>query len=277
MILPHEDVRTRIKQKDMNRLTKLLQNKNKDLLAVYFTAGFPEKDSTVGIIDALCKAGTDIIEVGIPFSDPMADGVVIQHSGSVALRNGMTLQLLLDQVEEARAKNPDIPFVAMGYLNPIMRMGAESFFKRAKEAGIDGVIIPDLPFATYMEDYKELSRRYDLPMIMLITPETSEERIHLIDENCDGFIYMVSAASTTGARDRFTPEQTDYFRRVDSLELKHQRLIGFGISNHATYSDACHYSRGAIIGSRFIKLLETEPTSEAAVTALYAGIGREQA
>lgn len=258
----------------MNRLTELLNNKRENLLAVYFTAGFPEKDSTGEVIDALCEAGTDIIEVGIPFSDPMADGVVIQNSGSVALRNGMSLKLLLDQVEEARRRNPSVPFVAMGYLNPIMQMGKEAFFKRAKEAGIDGVIIPDLPFATYMEEYKALSRRYDLPVIMLITPETSEERIRLIDENCDGFIYMVSAASTTGVRDRFTEEQLAYFRNTDALQLSHPRLIGFGISNKATYGDACRYSSGAIIGSRFIRCLETEPNAKEAVKALYSGIGR---
>ena len=258
----------------MNRLTTILERKKKDLLAVYFTAGFPERDSTEGIIDALCNASVDIIEVGIPFSDPMADGKVIQHSGSVALRNGMSLRLLLDQVKCAREKNPDTPFVAMGYLNPIMQMGAETFFRRAKESGIDGVIIPDLPFATYMSDYKELSDRYDIPVIMLITPETSEDRIHLIDDNCEGFIYMVSAASTTGARDRFNEEQLDYFKRINGMELKHPRMIGFGISNKVTYDDACRYSSGAIIGSQFIKLLESEPTPSDAVTALLDKIGR---
>lgn len=258
----------------MNRLKTLLEKKNNNLLSVYFTAGFPRLDSTTEIITELCRGGADIIEVGIPFSDPMADGPVIQHSGTVALRNGMTLRLLLDQVEEARAKNPGTPFVAMGYLNPIMQMGAEAFFKRAKEAGIDGVIIPDLPFATYMSDYKALSEKYDLPVIMLITPETSEERIRLIDEHCDGFIYMVSAASTTGARDRFTAPQLDYFKRIDGLELKHPRLIGFGISNKTTYDEACRYSSGAIIGSQFIKLLESEPNPAEAVAALLAKIGR---
>lgn len=259
----------------MNRLIKTLENKTKDLLAVYFTAGFPKLDSTVEIITELCEAGVDIIEVGIPFSDPMADGVVIQHSGSMALRNGMTLKLLLSQVKEAREKNPATPFVAMGYLNPIMQMGPEKFFRTAKESGIDGVIIPDLPFATYMEEYKELSRKYDIPVIMLITPETSEERIHLIDDNCDGFIYMVSAASTTGARDRFTEPQLDYFRKINGMQLNHPRLIGFGISNSQTYGDACSNSSGAIIGSQFIKLLESEPTPKDAVKALMRKIGRK--
>ncbi|MDE6022120.1 MAG: tryptophan synthase subunit alpha [Muribaculaceae bacterium] len=258
----------------MNRLNKLFQNKENNLLSVYFTAGFPELDSTGDVIDALCRGDVDMIEVGIPFSDPMADGPVIQNSGTVALRNGMTLRTLLSQVEDARKRNPDVPFIAMGYLNPIMQMGAENFFKRAKEAGIDAVIIPDLPFDTYMSEYKELSRKYDIPMIMLITPETSEERIHQIDDNCDGFIYMVSAASTTGARDRFTEEQIDYFKRINNLDLKHSRLIGFGISNAVTFDEACRYSSGAIIGSQFIKCLDANPTPEAAVKDLMTRIGR---
>lgn len=257
-----------------NRLKRLLENKRENLLSVYFTAGFPELDSTGVIIDELCKGGADMIEVGIPFSDPMADGPVIQHSGTEALRNGMTLRKLLDQVEEARERNRDVPFIAMGYLNPIMQMGAENFFRRAKGAGIDGVIIPDLPFDTYMKEYKELSERYDIAVIMLITPETSDERIHLIDDNCEGFIYMVSAASTTGARDSFSEEQLDYFRRIDGMKLKHPRLIGFGISNEKTYEDACRYSSGAIIGSQFIKNLSTFAGAKEAVADLMGRIGR---
>ena len=259
----------------MNNLRKLLENKKHNLLSIYFTAGYPTLDSTVGIIDALCKSGgVDMIEVGIPFSDPMADGPVIQNSGSIALRNGMNLRLLLDQVEEARRHNPDVPFIAMGYLNPIMQMGPENFFRRAKEAGIDAVIIPDLPFDTYIDEYKDLSRKYDIPMIMLITPETSEKRIHLIDDHCDGFIYMVSAASTTGARDRFTDEQTEYFKRINGMDLKHPRLIGFGISNEQTFSEACRYSSGAIIGSQFIKCLASAPTPADAVADLLGRISR---
>lgn len=259
----------------MNRLEKLLENKKENLLAVYFTAGFPMKDSTAEVIDSLCSAGVDIIEVGIPFSDPMADGVVIQHSSNVALQNGINLRLLLDQVEEARNRNPDTPFVAMGYLNPIMQMGTEEFFRRAKEAGIDGVIIPDLPFDIYMKEYKGISESYDIPVIMLITPETSDERIRLIDEHCRGFIYMVSTASTTGARDHFSPEAKEYFSRIDAMGLHHPRLIGFGISNADTYNDACRHSSGAIIGSQFIKLLESDPTPLDAAKTLMKKIGRE--
>lgn len=258
----------------MNRLTELLRHKDHDLLAVYFTAGYPELESTVGIINELCSQGADIIEIGIPFSDPMADGVVIQASGSQALSNGMTLPLLLEQTREARQQNPDTPFVAMGYLNPIMQMGAERFFSRAKDSGIDAVIIPDLPFGIYLADYKEISDRYDIPVIMLITPETSDERIHLIDNHCEGFIYMVSAASTTGARDSFTKAQTDYFKRIDSLGLRHPRLIGFGISNKATYNEACRFSSGAIIGSQFIKLLTELRDPALSVKALMTRIGR---
>lgn len=258
----------------MNRLKQLLDRKKKDLLSVYFTAGFPKQDSTVEVIDALCKGGADMIEVGIPFSDPMADGPVIQHSGSIALKNGMTLRMLLEQVEEARKHNPSTPFIAMGYINPIMQMGEENFFRRAKEAGIDGVIIPDLPFANYLSDYKSLSEKYDIPVIMLITPETSEERIRLIDEHCDGFIYMVSVASTTGARDKFTEEQVAYFKRINDMNLRHPRLIGFGISNKGTYDEACRYSSGAIIGSQFIKCLEASATPAEAVADLMKKIDR---
>lgn len=258
----------------MNRLKQLLDTKKKDLLSVYFTAGFPKQDSTVEVIDALCKGGADMIEVGIPFSDPMADGPVIQHSGSIALKNGMTLRMLLEQVEEARKHNPSTPFIAMGYINPIMQMGEENFFRRAKEAGIDGVIIPDLPFANYLSDYKSLSEKYDIPVIMLITPETSEERIRLIDEHCDGFIYMVSVASTTGARDKFTEEQVAYFKRINDMNLRHPRLIGFGISNKGTCDEACRYSSGAIIGSQFIKCLEASATPAEAVADLMKKIDR---
>lgn len=258
----------------MNRLRKLLENKKHDLLAVYFTAGYPTLDSTVGIIDALCRKGADIIEIGIPFSDPMADGPVIQESGSKALSNGMTLSLLLEQAAQARRLHAGTPFVAMGYLNPIMQMGADNFFRRAVDSGIDAVIIPDLPFAVYMEEYKTLSEKYGIDVIMLITPETSEERIRLIDNNCEGFIYMVSAASTTGARDSFGPSQIEYFRRIDALDLKHPRLIGFGISNKTTYEEACRYSSGAIIGSQFIKCLKSSPTPEKAVDELFGRIGR---
>lgn len=261
----------------MNRLKTLLSKKDKDILSVYFTAGFPYKDSTAQIIEALDRSRIDMIEVGIPFSDPMADGKTIQNSSTIALRNGMTLSLLLQQVKQARKSSPDIPLVLMGYLNPIIQYGPERLFKECKEIGIDAIIIPDLPFAEYLSDYKDMCRRYDIPMIMLITPETSDDRIKLIDEHCDGFIYMVSAAATTGTRDSFGDEQHAYFDRIDALQLKHPRLIGFGISNPSTFADACAHSAGAIIGSKFIKCLEANPQSpEKAVDELLKAIGKRQ-
>lgn len=258
----------------MNRIDRLFAAKNKDILSVYFTGGYPQADSTAEIIRALAARGVDMIEVGVPFSDPMADGPVIQESSTVALRNGMTLARLLDQVAEARQDVSDTPLVLMGYLNPMMQYGIERLFARCKEVGIDALIIPDLPFGEYMRDFRELCRKYDLPMIMLITPETSDERIRLIDTNCDGFIYMVSAAATTGTRDSFGPLQLDYFRRIAALGLSHQRLIGFGISNPTTLSQASEHSSGAIIGSLFIKCLTSEPTPAAAVDKLLKTIGK---
>ncbi|MCH5240635.1 MAG: tryptophan synthase subunit alpha [Muribaculaceae bacterium] len=259
----------------MNRLNKLFENKDKNILSIFFTAGYPTLESTVPIIEALEKGGIDLVEIGIPFSDPMADGPVIQASSSKSLNNGMTLKKLLSQVSEAREKVKEMPFVLMGYLNPVMKYGVEKFFKDAQHAGVDALIIPDLPFDDYMAEYKELSRKYDIPVIMLITLETSEERIHLIDDNCDGFIYMVSSASTTGAKDRYSEEQLEYFHRINEMPLKHLRLIGFGISNPSTFSQACFNSSGAIIGSHFIKCLDRnggEP--EKAVKDLLKSIGK---
>ena len=257
----------------MNRIDKLFSRKQSDILSIYFTGGFPHRDSTVDIIKALADGGIDMIEVGVPFSDPMADGPVIQESSTIALRNGMNLHLLLDQVEEARRTVTEIPMVLMGYLNPMMQYGIEPLFKRCKEAGIDALIIPDLPFHEYMRDIRELCRKYDLPMIMLITPETSDKRIKLIDENCDGFIYMVSAAATTGTRDSFGEAQLDYFRHVNSLDLSHKRLIGFGISNPSTLGEAFTYASGAIIGSLFIKCLGRTSSPAEAVSLLKSTIG----
>lgn len=259
----------------MNRLEKLFAKKNNNLLSVFFTAGYPSLHSTIPLLKALYKGGVDLVEIGIPFSDPLADGPVIQASSSKALSNGMNLKLLLDQVKEARSFIPDMPFILMGYLNPIMKYGFENFFRDAFEAGADGLIIPDLPFDDYMASLQSLSRKYNLPVIMLITPETSHERINFIDENCDGFIYMVSSASTTGAKDRYTPQQLEYFRRINSMPLKHHRLIGFGISNPETFQQACENSSGAIIGSHFIKCLDIcEGDAEKAVERLLKSIGK---
>lgn len=252
----------------MNRLDKLFDKKDKDILSVYFTAGFPTLDSTKEIITQLVSQGVDMIEVGLPFSDPMADGPTIQQSSTAALRNGMTLSLLLEQVKEARNEAGDTPLVLMGYLNPMIQYGIERLMNRCKEVGIDALIIPDLPFDEYLRDFKPMCDALDLPLIMLITPETEPERIHLIDDHCSGFIYMVSAAATTGTRDKFGEEQLSYFRRVASMDLKHPRLIGFGISNPQTMQQACDNAAGAIIGSLFIKCLEKEPNIKEAVTKL---------
>lgn len=257
----------------MNRIQKLFDRKSSDILSIYFTGGFPHLDSTTDIICQLAAAGVDMIEVGVPFSDPMADGPVIQESSTIALRNGMTLEFLFDQVAEARKNVTKTPLVLMGYLNPMMQYGVKRLFARCKEVGIDALIVPDLPFHEYMRDFRELCREYDIPMIMLITPETSEDRIHLIDQNCDGFIYMVSAASTTGTKEKFGETQLEYFRKVDAMGLRHKRLIGFGISNPTTLHEAWDASSGAIIGSLFIKCLAKSTTPAEAVKLLMHTIG----
>lgn len=237
------------------------------ILSIYFTAGFPKRDDTVAVIKTLEKHGVDILEIGVPFSDPMADGPVIQASGTKALENGMSVKRLFEQLEGIR-ESVSIPLVLMGYLNPIMKFGFERYCEHAARCGIDGLIIPDLPFSEYMEAYKSIAEKHGLHMIMLITPETSEERVRLIDEHTNGFIYMVSSASVTGARDAFSEENLAYFRRINAMQLKNPRLIGFGISNKGTFEAACREASGAIIGSKFVSLLESEPSIEAAITRL---------
>lgn len=258
----------------MNRIYNLFNKKKNNILSVYFTAGYPTLQSTAEIINTLDKKGIDLIEVGVPFSDPMADGPTIQESSAIALRNGMNLKLLLNQIKEARKNSPDIPLVLMGYLNPMMQYGITNLFEDCKNVGVDALIIPDLPFDDYIKEFKSLCDQYDIPMIMLITPETSPERIELIDRHCDGFIYMVSAAATTGTREDFNTEQLEYFERVNSMKLKHERLIGFGISNPKTLMSANQNASGAIVGSLFIKCLATEPSIEQAVNKLLATLGK---
>jgi tryptophan synthase alpha chain len=259
---------------NMNRITRLFGKNKQRLLSVFATAGFPHINSTGEVLRALSDAGADMIEVGVPFSDPMADGPTIQASSAVALREGMTLATLLQQVKEVRPTlRDDLPLVLMGYLNPMYCFGIERLFKECKEVGIDALIIPDLPFDEYLEKFQSLCRQYNLPMIMLITPETEEERIRLIDRECDGFIYMVSSASTTGTRDKFDTAQTDYFRRIADMQLTHPRMIGFGVSNPATFDMACTYASGAIVGSLFIKCLEKNPEPKAAVAMLKTALG----
>lgn len=255
----------------MNRITNLFETKKNGILSVYFTAGYPQLNDTVTILKELEVKGIHMVEVGIPFSDPMADGPVIQEAATQALRNGMSIHLLFEQLKDIR-KEVQMPLVLMGYLNPIMQFGFEDFCKKCVEVGIDGMIIPDLPFADYMSDYKEIADRYDLKMIMLITPETSEDRIRLIDEHTSGFIYMVSSAAITGAQQSFDDQKQAYFRRINRMNLQNPRLVGFGISNKATFDAASSNSSGAIIGSKFIQLLKSETTIPGAVDALLEGL-----
>ncbi len=302
----------------VNRINHLFATKRENILSIYFCAGHPTLDSTADTIRTLEQKGVDMIEVGIPFSDPMADGPVIQDAATKALRNGMTLKKLFSQLEEldrsplltspkGEENHPDstsslqskepcpdgksspqskepcpdstsslqskepcpdgkssplggtgggLPLILMGYLNPIMQFGFEKFCQRCVEVGIDGVIIPDLPFKDYLEEYKPVADRYDIRIIMLITPETSDERIRFIDDHTDGFIYMVSSASTTGAQQSFGDQKQAYFSRIQAMHLKHPCMIGFGISNKQTLEAAQSHAAGAIIGSKFVKLYE---------------------
>lgn len=247
----------------MNRIKKLFDKKQKDILSIYFTAGFPNLNDTCSVIRELEANGVDLIEIGIPFSDPMADGPTIQESGTIALKNGMTLKVLFDQLKDLR-KDVKIPLIMMGYLNPIMQYGFENFCRQCAETGVDGAIIPDLPFNDYISEYKAIADKYDVKIVMLITPETSDERIRLIDEHTDGFIYMVSSASTTGVQQSFDDSKQAYFRKINGMNLRNPRLIGFGISNKATLDAAQENASGAIIGSKFITLLkESESVKEA--------------
>lgn len=241
----------------MNRINQLFSAKQKDILSIYFCAGFPTLKGTVNTIKALEKKGVNMIEIGVPFSDPMADGPVIQHAATRALKNGMTLNLLFDQLKDIR-KEVHIPLVLMGYLNPIMQYGFENFCRTCRETGIDGVIIPDLPFKDYMEEFRPIAEKQDVKVIMLITPETSEERIRLIDEHTDGFIYMVSSAAITGAQNDFNAQKQAYFQRISDMNLRNPRMIGFGISNKQTFETASAHAAGAIIGSKFVALLDEE-------------------
>lgn len=238
----------------MNRIDQLFEAKQERILNVYFTAGYPKLGDTAGIMECLEKSGADLIEVGIPFSDPIADGPTIQESNGIALDNGMTVKLLLEQLEDIR-KTVSIPIVLMGYINPIVQYGIEAFCEKCAEVGVDGLILPDLPMFEYTATYKSVFDKYGLYNIFLITPQTAEHRIREIDENSNGFIYMVSSASTTGARSSISTDQSAYFERVKGMNLKNPTLIGFGISNAETFDKACTNANGAIIGSAFIKAL----------------------
>ena len=240
----------------MNRINQLFQDKKQNILSIYFTAGHPKLDDTVTIIEELERNGADMIEIGMPFSDPLADGPIIQQSSQVALKNGMSLRVLFNQLENIRSK-VKLPLLLMGYINPVIQYGMENFLKKASEIGIDGIILPDLPLQEYIDEFKDLFKKYNLPLIFLISPQTSEERIRKIDEASNGFIYMVSASSTTGIRGNIAQEQEEYFERIKNLNLNNPRIIGFGISSKETFDKACKYANGAIIGTAFIKALES--------------------
>ena len=244
----------------MNRINKVF-NKKKNLLSIYFTAGFPDINDTLKIIKELDKSQVDMIEIGLPFSDPLADGPTIQKSSEKALSNGMTTNLLFDQLKDLR-KISEIPVVIMGYFNPILQYGIEKFCSNCKDVGIDGLIIPDLPADIFKKNYKIIFEKYKLNMMFLITPQTSNERINLIDDLSKGFIYMVSSYSVTGAKDSFDKYQIEYFKRIKKLNLSNPLLIGFGISNKKTFQAACQNSNGAIIGSAYIKYIENHGVSK---------------
>ena len=239
----------------MNRIHYLFNTKQDRVLSIYFTAGFPKLEDTIPIMEAIEAGGADIIEIGIPYSDPIADGPTIQDSNMIALENGMSMKKLFDQLKGFRAK-VHLPVVLMGYLNPIMQFGMEEFCQKCKEVGVDGLIVPDLPMQQYLDEYKNLFDSYGLVNTFLISPQTSEKRIREIDENTDGFIYMVSSHSITGAKADISDEQIAYFERVKAMNLKNPRLIGFGISDAQTFTTASQYSNGAIIGSAFIKKIK---------------------
>jgi tryptophan synthase alpha chain len=239
----------------MSRIQSLFDRKKSGILNVFYTAGFPQRDSTLLIARELEAAGVDLIEIGIPFSDPIADGPVIQESNKVALANGMSVKLLLEQVKEIR-RSVKIPIILMGYLNPVMQYGIERFCQDAAESGVDGLILPDMPMDEYLTTYKPVFEAHGLSNTFLISPTTSEKRVREIDMASAGFIYAVSSSSTTGARKDFGDDQIAYFKKLKALKLKNPFLIGFGISNHATFSRAGEFASGAIIGSAFITLLK---------------------
>ena len=257
----------------MNKINKLFSERgDKKLLSLYFCAGCPTLEGTADTILTMQKRGIDFIEVGIPFSDPLADGPVIQTAATRALKNGMSVKLLFEQLAAIR-QQVSIPLILMGYLNPILHYGIEAFCRSCAETGVSGMIIPDLPFDDYLQQVKPVADKYDLRVIMLITPETSEERIRFIDSHTDGFIYMVSSAAITGTQQSFDEQKQAYFQRINAMNLHNPRMIGFGISNKQTLQSAQENAAGAIIGSKFVTLLnETEGNADAALDRLFEAL-----
>lgn len=258
----------------MNKINQLFENnKGRKLLSLYFCAGCPSLDNTGEVIKTMQRRGIDMIEVGIPFSDPLADGPVIQSAATQALKNGMSLKKLFGQLKDIKDE-VQIPLVLMGYLNPILHYGIEAFCQSCVESGVSGAIIPDLPFKDYQDIVKPIADKYDLRIIMLITPETSEERIRFIDEHTDGFIYMVSSAAITGAQKSFDAAKQEYFRRINDMNLRNPRMIGFGISNKQTLEAAQQNAAGAIIGSKFVTLLNESNNADEALDKLFDALER---
>ena len=258
----------------MNKINQLFENnKERKLLSLYFCAGCPTLESTGDVIKTMQRRGIDMIEVGIPFSDPLADGPVIQSAATQALKNGMSLKTLFTQWKAIKDE-VEIALVLMGYLKPILHYGIEAFCQSCVESGISGAIIPDLPFKDYQDIVKPVADKYDLRIIMLITPETSEERIRFIDDNTDGFIYMVSSAAITGAQKSFDEAKQEYFRRINGMNLRNPRMIGFGISNRQTLEAAQQNAAGAIIGSKFVTLLNGSSNADEALDKLFDALKR---
>ena len=244
-----------------NRLTQLFQEKKQNILSIYYTAGFPQRDDTIKIARYLEQAGADLIEIGIPFSDPVADGPTIQRSSQRALEQGMNISLLFAQLQELRPA-VQLPVILMGYLNPVMQYGVERFCEQCRGVGVDALILPDLPMQEYLDEYRELFESYGLYNIFLVSPQTAEQRIRLIEQHSHGFIYLVSSASITGAKRGITDEQVAYFKRIQAMQLAYPSLIGFGISDHEAFATASQYAHGAIIGSAFINVLQDSQNLE---------------
>ncbi len=245
----------------MNSIAQLLEKKSSNVLSIYFTSGFPELDDTTKVIDELSKSDVDFIEVGLPYSDPLADGPTIQDSSQKALQNGINLDVVFNQLMQIKESNTT-PLVLMGYLNQLLKYGEEKFCQKVIDSGIDTVILPDLPMVEYENHYKALFDSYGINNVFLITPNTKEERIRKIDSYTQSFIYMVASSSITGAKGEISQQQINYFERIKSMKLKSKLIIGFGISDHQTFSKACEYGNGAIIGSAFIKFLEKNGISK---------------
>ncbi|MDO1451901.1 tryptophan synthase subunit alpha [Rhodocytophaga aerolata] len=255
----------------MNRITALFTQSNSPILNIYYTAGYPALSDTLPILTYLEKSGVDMVEIGMPYSDPVADGPTIQQSNDIALSNGMSVKLLFEQLQEMR-KKVGLPVLLMGYLNPVLQYGIEAFCRKCKEIGVDGVILPDMPMSVYLDEYKAIFDSYGLLNIFLITPQTSIERIRQIDQVSDGFIYMVSSASVTGATSGIREATENYFKRIKEMKLKTPTMIGFGISDKKSFDTASSYANGAIIGSAFVKALQQSSDLEKDIASFVSSI-----